>query len=265
MGAVEAILNTMRNHASEPGVQNYGCFALCTLVRGSAANMTAAHRGGAAEAVQAAMQTHSTTHVRPQENSSLLLQLLHDSVAAADAAMAELLAGEEAEREAEAPSKRKGKKKKRGGGAGGAAQAEPAQQQPPPPHAAPAAADALMPPQLADLAIGAAQPAPAPVVPPPPPVPPPQPQPPLPPPPPPPQLPLPLPLPAPIPPLPPPMRECCVCFLDILLDDMRLLAPCGHRCVCGDCAGLLLARPPALRNCPKCCEPIASFTRVFDD
>jgi hypothetical protein len=92
----------------------------------------------------------------------------------------------------------------------------------------------------------------APVVPPPPPVPLPQ------------LLPPPL-QPVPPPPLPPAMRECCVCFLDILLDDMRLLAPCGHRCVCGDCAGLLLARPPALRNCPKCCEPIASFTRVYDD
>jgi hypothetical protein len=51
----------------------------------------------------------------------------------------------------------------------------------------------------------------------------------------------------------------------LLLDDMRLLAPCGHRCVCSDCAGLLLARPLALRNCPKCCEPIRCSTRVYDD
>jgi hypothetical protein len=66
--------------------------------------------------------------------------------------------------------------------------------------------------------------------------------------------------------LPPPAtRECCICFLDVVQDDLRLLSPCGHRCVCVECAAVLMARPPAARLCPKCREPVVFATRVFDE
>jgi hypothetical protein len=59
----------------------------------------------------------------------------------------------------------------------------------------------------------------------------------------------------------PPEVECCICFLKLPLHELRLLAPCGHRCVCGDCAGALLA---AARGCPFCGVPVICATRVFD-
>jgi hypothetical protein len=60
------------------------------------------------------------------------------------------------------------------------------------------------------------------------------------------------------------MKECCVCFLDIIIDELRLLSPCGHRCVCGDCAAALLARPAPVRECPLCSELVVFATRVYD-
>jgi hypothetical protein len=62
-------------------------------------------------------------------------------------------------------------------------------------------------------------------------------------------------------PLPPPLAECCICFLRLPVAELRLLAPCGHRCVCGACAGALLA---ASRGCPICGVTVVYATRVFD-
>jgi hypothetical protein len=70
-----------------------------------------------------------------------------------------------------------------------------------------------------------------------------------------------------VPPLPPPpvMKECCVCFLDLLLDDLFLLWPCAHRCVCEACADALMALPPpAERLCPTCRKPVVGASRVYD-
>jgi hypothetical protein len=70
-----------------------------------------------------------------------------------------------------------------------------------------------------------------------------------------------------VPPLPPPavMKECCVCFLDLLLDDLFLLWPCAHRCVCEACADALMALPPpAERLCPMCRKPVVGASRVYD-
>jgi hypothetical protein len=60
----------------------------------------------------------------------------------------------------------------------------------------------------------------------------------------------PAPPPPPPPPPPPVMKECCICFDEKLRDELHLLSPCGHRCVCAACAALLLARPAASRACP---------------
>ena len=62
------------------------------------------------------------------------------------------------------------------------------------------------------------------------------------------------------------MKECCVCFLDIQLDELLLLMPCGHRCVCQACADALLALPPpALRLCPKCRKAVIGAVHVYDE
>jgi hypothetical protein len=44
----------------------------------------------------------------------------------------------------------------------------------------------------------------------------------------------------PPPPPPPVMRECCICFLDVQLEELLLFMPCAHRCVCEDCADALM-------------------------
>jgi hypothetical protein len=72
------------------------------------------------------------------------------------------------------------------------------------------------------------------------------------------------PAPPPPPPPPPVVKECCVCFLEVVVDELRLLSPCGHRCVCGDCATSLLARPAPVRTCPLCSELVVFATRVYD-
>jgi hypothetical protein len=52
----------------------------------------------------------------------------------------------------------------------------------------------------------------------------------------------------------------CVICLDA--PKARLLAPCGHACVCGDCADALAAHPGG-GLCPVCRERITSASQRF--
>jgi hypothetical protein len=71
----------------------------------------------------------------------------------------------------------------------------------------------------------------------------------------------------PPPPAPPPpvMTECCVCMEDAKMEDLLLLWPCAHRCVCQTCADALMLRPLRARLCPKCRKPAMGAARVFDN
>jgi hypothetical protein len=143
--------------------------------------------------------------------------------------------------------------------AGQAAAPPPQPQQPQfaqPPQLSPAEGMLLLPPYLAHLALGGAAPlqhGPAAAAP-------------LPPPP----LPSPL-LPSSLPPPaaaeeppPPVLRECCICMLDIVLEELFLLWPCAHRCVCGGCVAALRARLPHQQLCPKCRVPVQGASLVYD-
>jgi hypothetical protein len=66
-------------------------------------------------------------------------------------------------------------------------------------------------------------------------------------------------------PIPPELLECCVCFEDVTLEELLLLYPCGHRCVCQACADALVAIQPETRRCPKCRKGVLGATRVFSD
>jgi hypothetical protein len=66
-------------------------------------------------------------------------------------------------------------------------------------------------------------------------------------------------------PPPPELLECCVCFEDVTLEELLLLYPCGHRCVCQECADALVAIQPVTRCCPKCRKGVIGATRVFND
>jgi ankyrin repeat protein len=70
---------------------------------------------------------------------------------------------------------------------------------------------------------------------------------------------------APPPPEAPASKECCVCLTDLPAQELLLVYPCGHRCVCEGCAAALHAQPPAARRCPKCRQPLQHTLRVFED
>jgi hypothetical protein len=60
-------------------------------------------------------------------------------------------------------------------------------------------------------------------------------------------------------------KECCICFLDVQLEELRLLSPCGHRCVCGDCGDALVKRRPPRANARSApSKPVVFATRVYD-
>jgi hypothetical protein len=74
-----------------------------------------------------------------------------------------------------------------------------------------------------------------------------------------------LPVPPPPPPPAPVTKECVVCLDDVAQAELRLLLPCGHRCVCERCADALLARqPPSARTCPLCVAAMTLAMRIFD-
>jgi hypothetical protein len=65
-------------------------------------------------------------------------------------------------------------------------------------------------------------------------------------------------------PPPPELLECCVCLDDVTVEELLLLYPCGHRCVCQACADALVAiAPPAERLCPSCRMDVHGATRVY--
>ena len=45
---------------------------------------------------------------------------------------------------------------------------------------------------------------------------------------------------------------------------LQALMPCGHRCCCAPCAGLLLAAEASASRCPVCRSAITGSMRVFD-
>jgi hypothetical protein len=59
-------------------------------------------------------------------------------------------------------------------------------------------------------------------------------------------------------------KTCCACSADVLIDDLLLLLPCAHRCLCAGCAAHLLETPAGSRHCPKCRAPVSGTSRVYD-
>jgi hypothetical protein len=55
----------------------------------------------------------------------------------------------------------------------------------------------------------------------------------------------------------PPGQECVVCTDK---DATHLVVPCGHKCLCVDCSGILVARGDP---CPICRGVIGSMVKVF--
>jgi len=54
-------------------------------------------------------------------------------------------------------------------------------------------------------------------------------------------------------------RECLVCFEQVP-HQFVTFQPCGHRQVCGGCAGAVMHGPKGKRECPKCRQPATGYT-----
>jgi hypothetical protein len=62
-----------------------------------------------------------------------------------------------------------------------------------------------------------------------------------------------------------PMKECCVCFIDMPATELVALVPCGHRCMCeGFWRTQLLPRVLAARLCPFCGTSVSTAVQMFD-
>jgi hypothetical protein len=57
------------------------------------------------------------------------------------------------------------------------------------------------------------------------------------------------------------MKECCVCFGDVLAVELLVISPCGHWCLCEECWESLGL--PTARRCPICSAPASTAVRVF--
>jgi len=51
-------------------------------------------------------------------------------------------------------------------------------------------------------------------------------------------------------------KECCVCMERC---PTHVLVPCGHKCVCEECAPRFL-----MKECPICRKVVATIIKVFD-
>jgi len=59
-------------------------------------------------------------------------------------------------------------------------------------------------------------------------------------------------------PPPPPPADCAIC---LSAPPVMALLPCGHLCLCGECAAQVMAR--SLRRCPLCRAVAQSANRIF--
>jgi hypothetical protein len=53
--------------------------------------------------------------------------------------------------------------------------------------------------------------------------------------------------------------ECCICLKQLPISDLLTLVPCGHRCVCGNCALFVIGTP-----CPLCRKLVTDSLKVYD-
>ena len=58
------------------------------------------------------------------------------------------------------------------------------------------------------------------------------------------------------------LEECCVCLNEFPVSQLWAIVPCGHRCVCENCARNLKERN--VITCPICRSPFEKAIRIFD-
>ena len=60
------------------------------------------------------------------------------------------------------------------------------------------------------------------------------------------------------------MKECCICYNNIAVNELLAFVPCGHRCVCSECVKKIVSGNITKRKCPMCRKRVKEAMIVYD-
>ena len=60
------------------------------------------------------------------------------------------------------------------------------------------------------------------------------------------------------------VKECCICYNNIAVNELLAFVPCGHRCVCSECVKKIVSGNITKRKCPLCREKVKQAIVVYD-
>ena len=60
------------------------------------------------------------------------------------------------------------------------------------------------------------------------------------------------------------MKECCICYNNIAVNELLAFVPCGHRCVCSECVKKIVSGNITKRKCPLCRKRVKEAMVVYD-
>ena len=60
------------------------------------------------------------------------------------------------------------------------------------------------------------------------------------------------------------VKECCICYNNIAVNELLAFVPCGHRCVCSGCVKKIVSGNITKRKCPLCRKRVKEAMVVYD-
>ena len=60
------------------------------------------------------------------------------------------------------------------------------------------------------------------------------------------------------------VKECCICYNNIAVNELLAFVPCGHRCVCSGCVKKIVSGNITKRKCPLCRKKVKEVMVVYD-
>ena len=60
------------------------------------------------------------------------------------------------------------------------------------------------------------------------------------------------------------VKECCICYNNIAVNELLAFVPCGHRCVCSECVKKIVSGNITKRKCQLCRKRVKEAMVVYD-
>ena len=60
------------------------------------------------------------------------------------------------------------------------------------------------------------------------------------------------------------VKECCICYNNIAVNELLAFVACGHRCVCSECVKKIVSGNITKRKCPLCRKRVKEAMVVYD-